>query len=103
MLPEIKVGTYTGTGAALSVTLGYKPAVVLAFNQTDGDVFWGHISGMTDATAFAIAAATAAVSSQGCTLTPSGFTLGTNSSINESAKVYLYVAIGHAGLTAAGA
>lgn len=96
---EIKVGTYVGTGAALSTginSIGFKPFLVLAYNQTDGDLIWGHINGMTAATAFTVAAATAAVSSQGCTLTSTGFTLGTDATINESGKTYVYIAVGTA-------
>lgn len=103
MLSEIKTGTYTGTGAAQSITLGFKPSFVFAFNQTDGDTVGGYIEGMTADTAFAIAAATAAVTSQGVTTSATGFSLGTNASLNESGKVYLYVAAGNAGLTSAGA
>jgi len=88
----IVAGTYTGTGAAQTVTLGFKPKAVFMYNQTDGDFFGGHIEGMTDATAFAITTATAAVASQGITLTSRGFTLGTDAGANENAKVYLYVA-----------
>ncbi len=95
VLGQFKVGTYTGTGAALSAginELGFKPTCVIAFNQTGGDLIWGHIRGMTAATAFTVVAATATVASQGCTLTNTGFTLGTDATINESAKVYVYIA-----------
>ncbi len=94
---EIAVGTYVGTGAALSTginSLGFKPTFVFAFNQTDGDLVWGHINGMTAATAFTIVAATATVASQGCTLTNTGFTLGTDATINESGDTYVYIAVG---------
>ncbi len=91
---EVKIGTYSGTGAALSITTGFRPTLVLAYNQTDGDTIWGCIDGMTDATAFAITTATAQIASQGCTLASTGFSLGTDSTINESAKTYVYVAIG---------
>lgn len=101
MLPEVKVGTYTGTGAAQSITLGYKPSLVLAFNQTDGDTIWGHIKGMTAATAFSIDTEVAA-ESNACTLSATGFSLGTSSVINESGKVYLYVAFGNETLAADG-
>ncbi len=103
MLPPVKTGTFTGSGAAQTVTLGYKPEVVLAFNQTDGDTVWCFINGMTADTAFAITGSVAAVSSEGITLVPTGFTLGTSAVTNESGKVYLYVAIGNANLDYAGA
>lgn len=91
-LSQVKVGTYTGTGAAQTITTGFKPTLVLMFNQTDGDTLSGHIQGMTAATAFTIAAAVAAATN-GITLTDRGFTVGSDSSVNESAKVFVYVAI----------
>lgn len=89
---DAQIGTYTGTGAAQSVTVGFRPKFVFAFNQTDGDLIWGFFDGMTAATAFTVVAATAVVASQGCTLTSQGFDLGTDATINENAKVYRYVA-----------
>lgn len=84
--------TYTGSGAAQTVTLGFKPSFIIAVNETDGDTTWYYMQGMADATAFAIALATAPVASQGCTLTNTGFTLGTDAVINESGKAYRGVA-----------
>jgi hypothetical protein len=85
--------TYTGTGAAQTITLGFKPKAVFVFNETDGDSFAGHFEGMAAATGFSIGAATAAVASQGITLTSRGFSLGTDVSVNENAKVFRYLAI----------
>lgn len=101
MLPEYKAGTYTGTGAAQSITLGYKPSFVIAFNQTDGDVVWFHIKGQTAATAVSIDTEVA-VETSACTLTATGFSLGTNAVINENAKVYMYFAVGNETLAADG-
>ena len=84
-------GTYTGNQTARSITLGYRPAFVMGFNQTDGDTAWGHIDGMTDATAIAFTSAVAA-DTNACTITATGFDLGTSAVINETAKVYWYVA-----------
>lgn len=91
---ECATGTYTGTAAALAVTVGFKPKAVLAFNETDGDLLWFFLDGMTAATACTVVLATAKVASQGCTLTSTGFSLGTDATINETAKVYKYIAIG---------
>lgn len=93
---EIKTGTYTGTGAALTSginSIGFKPQLVVAFNQTDGDVAWFHINGQTAATAVSIDTEVA-VETSACTLSDTGFSLGTNAVVNESGKVYVYVAIG---------
>ncbi len=90
---EIKSSTYTGTGAALTVTTGFKPKLVLAFNQSDGDVAFFHIDGQTAATAVSIDTEVA-VETTAITLTDTGFTLGTNAVVNENTKVYVYLAVG---------
>lgn len=87
-------GTYVGTGAALSITLGYSPSLVLVYNVTDGDTLGGTIAGMADGTGFSIVAATAAISSQGFTLNARGFSIGTSAVVNESGKTFAYLAIG---------
>lgn len=94
MSPQVVVGTYTGTGAALTTgigTIGFKPNAVFAINQTDGDTAWFHINGMTAATAVSIDTEVA-IETNGCTLTSTGFNLGTNAVINENGKVYVYIA-----------
>jgi len=91
---ECSSGTYTGTGAAQSVSLGFKPKLVLMFNVTDGDCICGMIDSMADATGFSIVLAVAAIAAQGITLSASGFSLGTDALVNENAKVYSYVAVG---------
>lgn len=96
MVPEIKFGTYTGTAAALTSginAIGFRPALVLAFNQTDGDEAWFFIDGMTAGSACSITGAVAA-DTNACTLSATGFSLGTSTVVNESSKVYLYIAIG---------
>lgn len=91
-LAQVKAGTYTGTGAAQTITLGYEPKGLIIINVTDGDSVFFHIDGMSDGTGVAVGAAAAAVASQGVTLTSRGFTLGTDSNVNESAKVFRYLA-----------
>lgn len=88
----IVVGTYTGSGAAQTVTLGFMPTLVLAYNTTDGDTIAGVIQGQADAKGFTIDTAVAEIASQGFTLSSRGFSLGTNAKANESAKAYVYVA-----------
>lgn len=93
---ECKTGTYTGTAAALTSginSIGFKPKLVIALNQTDGDTIWFHIDGMTAATAVSVDTEVA-VETSACTLSDTGFSLGTNAVVNESAKVYVYLAIG---------
>lgn len=99
---ELVVGTYTGTGAAQTITLGFKPKAVVIFNYTDGDQMVLHLSNFTAASSIGIAAAVGAVSNA-VTLTATGFSVGTDTSVSESAKVFNYIAIGNEQLTYAGA
>lgn len=89
---QFYIGTYTGSGAAQSVTTGFKPKVVMIFNETDGDVFNIHIAGMTAATHYSSAAAVSLVSSNGITLSDRGFTAGSDTTIAESAKTFRVLA-----------
>lgn len=91
-LAQVKAGSYTGSGAAQTITVGFRPKFVLCYNGTDGDSVAGFIDGMADGTGYAIGAAAAAVASQGVTLTSRGFTLGTDTNFNESGKTFYYVA-----------
>ena len=92
-----KVGTYTGSGAAISIDLGYEPLAVVIYNETDGDGMWLAISGQADDKALQIldtGAGTTDLSflaSNGVTIQKRGFSVGT--SVSESAKVFRYVAI----------
>ena len=93
-LNEFAIGTYTGTGSAVSVTCGFKPVRVVVINETDGDSKWEHIRGMADASALQDVnhdtAQKSFITSNGITLSNSGFTAG--SSLSESAKVFRYIA-----------
>lgn len=95
-ISRCQVGSYTGTGAAVSVTLGFKPVALILFNSTDNDVLWLYFDGMTDAHALQVAnhdtAQVSALTSNGVTLSARGFSAGT--SLSESAKVIRYLAIG---------
>lgn len=103
MIHEMKTGSYTGSGAAQTVTLGFKPKVLFLINITDGDVLSVFTDTMTAGTNISVDTEVALESSNGVTLTAAGFSLGTGTTVNENAKVFHYVAIGNAGLTAAGA
>lgn len=95
MIPSTVVGTYTGTGAAINVILGFKPDFLIVVNYTDGDIigFWNravHAAG----TSTDVAAAAATNAADGFTAYSGtegeGFTAGTD--FSESAKVYGYFA-----------
>lgn len=89
----IATGTYTGTTAAVTVTLGFKPIYVKVWNETDGDETWEHADGMTAGTALTNGPSTTDLALQAdnaITLTDTGFTAGTD--MSEDAKVFRYVA-----------
>ncbi len=102
-VPNIKIGTTTGTGAALNISLGFVPTYVKVWNITDGDIIHEWFTGMTDGhalqsgnhastqfsritsngiSAYAGSDAAAAV----------GFTLGT--AVSENGKTLGYFAAG---------
>lgn len=83
MADNLRVGTVTGTGAAINISLGWQPDWVQIMNATDGDVidFW-HAS-MTTLTSIKVdtAAATRAASDgialyAGANAASKGFTIG---------------------------
>lgn len=92
---EISANTYTGTGAAQTITLGYRPSALITINVTDGDSVCFHFDGMTAASSVSIGAAAATVTNA-VTFSNTGFSLGTDASVNENAKVFRYIAIGNA-------
>lgn len=88
------VGKYTGTTAAQNIHIGFKPALLLIWNQTDGDDVnvWCKDS---ETTFVNIAAAAASVSAAVARIdngTEIGFSLPSNADINEDAKVYVFLA-----------
>lgn len=95
---QIKVGTYTGTGAAITLELGFVPDYFRSVNITDGDITHEWFLGMTAGTSIDTAAAVVANADNGVTAfdgtagaTAAGLTLGTD--LSESGKVYRYIAI----------
>lgn len=101
MAAEVKIGSYTGTGAAINIELGFIPDHLEIYNATDGDASWRWFAGMAAGNALALAnhasAQQSLITSNGVTAyAPAnyagkqGFTVG--SAISESAKVFRYVA-----------
>ena len=89
-LPFLKQGTYTGTTAALTVQVGFRPDWIKAWNQTDGDTFYWWSNKMTSTVVMLITTATASQSST-ITVTDHGFTLpASDAVVNENGKVYVY-------------
>ncbi len=97
MIPSTVVGTYTGTGAAQTIVLGFKPDFLLVTNVTDGDIIHTAFRGLhaagasTDIGAAAVANPDNALTLTTEATTGEGFTVGTDAS--ESGKVYGYLAI----------
>lgn len=96
---HMQTGTYTGTGAAINIELGFVPDYIRLINITDGDAGLTWFRGMADGTAVAEGLALASQAANGITLyagsngsASAGFTVGTAGS--ESAKVYRYFATG---------
>lgn len=84
-------GTSTGDGTALVVSLGFKPKMVVVYNQTDA-VKWEKIDGMVDANS--IKTVTAGTQTTDTTsaivLSDTGFTL--SAAANASAKSLAWAA-----------
>ncbi len=97
---NIKAGTYTGTGSAINLQLGFAPDFFIAWNATDGDIVHLWALGMGAGTTVDIAAAAVSNAADGVTAyagtrggNAAGLTLGTD--LSENAKVYYYIAIGN--------
>lgn len=88
--PTVVSGTYTGSGAAATLTIGFRPSWAIFWNQTDGDkvVFW-HNSDQANIQTVDTEAANESVA---VVVTDHGLTLTSSSSVNESAKVFVYIA-----------
>ncbi|SKB32392.1 hypothetical protein [Sphingopyxis flava] len=101
MANGFKAGSYTGTGAAITIELGWVPDFVIVWNATDGDARWEWFNGMGAADALAIAnhdsTQLSLITSNGIDAftgtagdKSAGFTVG--SALSESAKVFRYAA-----------
>ena len=83
-------GTYLGTGAVLSVSLGFKPDVVLVKADAAQECYWKTLSawyGRTDSFGSLDSVG------NGITLTDDGFSVGTYANLNTAATTYHYLAI----------
>lgn len=88
--PIIKTGSYSGTTAAQTITLGFRPDVIYAVNLTDSDTHWTWSSGFTSGTVGCIIQA-ASCNASSVTVTDHGFSLPASDNIvNENGKSYGY-------------
>lgn len=86
----------TGTVAATAFTLGFKPRYVKVVNVTSGDMF-EYYEGMAAASACKTVGATGVrtlVTSNGITVSDSGFTLGLDTDVLVSSEQISWVAVG---------
>ena len=96
--PQVKTGTYTGTGAAINLQLGFIPTYFRTINITDGNAGITWFDGMAAGTGITEGSALATLGSNGITKyegtaagDSAGLTVGTAGSV--SAKVYRYIAV----------
>ncbi len=92
-------GTYTGTGSAISVTLGFRPVFVWLIN-TEGNCFLTWTANMGDGAGQKVADSGAGttdvstIASGGITATSRGFTIGADADLNVDGEDGVFIAIG---------
>jgi hypothetical protein len=86
----------TGTVAAFSITLGWKPVWVRVLNEAASSSSFEHYVGMTDGHAIkrAVAGDLTVVTANGITLNDDGFTVGLDTDVNVTSEQLDWVAIG---------
>lgn len=98
MASEVKIGSYTGSGAAINIELGFQPDHVRVVNETDGTFAWEWFRGMTAGHALQSNATgdNSKITANGITTltggsnTREGFTVGT--ALSTATKTFRYVA-----------
>jgi len=94
LLNPCKSGTLTGTGSAITVTIGFKPGVVFLYNATDPGTLWW-TKNLADAYGYRSVGSTGietVISSNGITPFQEGFVFGADSEMNESSDVIYWIA-----------
>ena len=88
------IGSYTGTTAAQNIHIGFQPALIYAWNRTDGDTVWMWSAAdiVNVKTIVALVANEVAAVTQIDNGTVIGFSLPSNAVINENLKVYDFIA-----------
>lgn len=87
----------TGTGALISVNCGFRPSVVQLRNETQGVIAW-HDENMAGASAHALddtgvgTVDFEAKATGGISLTPQGFSIGTDADLNTASDVIYVIA-----------
>ena len=88
------IGSYAGTTAAQKIYIGFKPALIVAYNITDGDklYIWSKTSLTTVLTIDTEVANESVAITQVSDSTGLGFQLPSDGSVNEDAKTYVFIA-----------
>lgn len=89
------IGTYAGTTAAQNIHIGFKPALIIGWNFTDGDkVFIWHSTSVTKVLTIDTEAANECIAiTQIDNGTVLGFSLpACTASVNEDAKTFYFIA-----------
>jgi hypothetical protein len=88
--PSVVSGTYTGTTAAQTITLGFKPTWFICWNVTDSDdLNFFHINSLTTFMNVALAAGKITAT---WAAVDAGISLPSDADCNEDSKVYAYLA-----------
>ena len=95
---NVAVGRYidTGTAAAITITTGFKPRWIRVLNEAASSSSFEWFEGMADAAAIkrALAGDLTVVSTNGITVSASGFTIGLDTDVNVSSEQLDWIAIG---------
>lgn len=97
VLAQVATGRYldTGTVAAYTFTLGFKPRYVKVVNLASSSASFEWFEGMADASAWktTTSGAGSLVTSNGITVSDTGFTLGLDTDVNVSNEQISWLAI----------
>ena len=97
-IANIAVGRYidTGTVAAFTITLGFKPRWIRLINQNASSSSFEWYEGMADASAIkrAVAGDLTVVTANGITVSANGFTVGLDTDVNVTSEQLNWIAIG---------
>jgi hypothetical protein len=91
MVPKIKVGTTTGTGAAINVSVGFVPDYIEVANATTGTVIDRWYAGMAQGTSIngtTLRATNGLSTYAGSTTAGAGFTIGSAVSTNGATLAF---------------
>lgn len=94
-MPMPFIGRYTGTTAAQDIHIGFKPALIIAINWTDGDKIW--IWSKHDTSNIVSIDTEVATEAVAITQVDDGSEIGfalpaSTATVNEDTKVFLFLA-----------